>query len=390
MTYTKPPFFQWATRPAASRGLGDPPADDCVCAGVHFGDPLIQSRLQMELFTCDPAATVVSFAFWAKVARTSPPASQFYEMILFEKQDLSAARWHFDFISSANPASISNTPCQVNGTEIVGQTIAMRPGFTGFLIELTETPNDSEWCFFLGVINTGDLADPGAVWVNGQFMDYRQYSSVGPQPLLNMNGQKFCLGSTEVFNDTDGLIGDLAEVWFKVGVDLREPDGTFSDATINKFMAPGHVPRFLGDQGELPTGSPADLYFHRCEGDPLSEFLINRGTGGGPLVAFGHVTVSALPIPGTFPRPLPYRWDITGTVQVGQVLTVVDGAALFANGPITLIVYQWQILGGNFGADQPTYVVDNFPGFNVNCYVVATNAAGSFVVNSEYVGPIVP
>lgn len=56
--------------------------------------------------------------------------------------------------------------------------------------------------------------------------------------------------------------------------DLDDP------ANLKKFYFRGHARR-LGDNGELPSGSPPIVFFHWTEGDPVWNFKTNLGTGGG-------------------------------------------------------------------------------------------------------------
>lgn len=95
-----------------------------------------------------------------------------------------------------------------------------------------------------------------------------------------------------------------------------------------------------------------------------------------------YVDLSTVPQPSVLPA-------ITGTLEVGEVLTVSDGT--WSPTP-TSYGYAWFRNGAAIpGADQATYTLDPADeGAMIRARVTAINASGSFTSSSASVGPILP
>lgn len=70
--------------------------------------------------------------------------------------------------------------------------------------------------------------------------------------------------------------GCLAELWFTQGV--------YTDFSIvdnrRKFISSSLRPVYLGNSGELPTGTSPICFHHLADAETVANFALNRGTGG--------------------------------------------------------------------------------------------------------------
>jgi len=66
-------------------------------------------------------------------------------------------------------------------------------------------------------------------------------------------------------------------------------------ANRRKFIDGNGKPVFLGDNGELPTGTSPILFLHLDEGETVNNFAVNAGTGGNFTVYGTPVTASSSP-----------------------------------------------------------------------------------------------
>lgn len=120
-----------------------------------------------------------------------------------------------------------------------------------------------EWHFYTGTAHAGNYSFS---YLDGVLNTFVIHGDVGTFPL---SGLPFWIGS----NNIDPFVGDLSQLWIS-----RQQlyDGSGGDtAMLAKFTASGG-PVDLGENGELPTGTPPDIY---CNGDSV-DFRNNRGTGG--------------------------------------------------------------------------------------------------------------
>jgi type 1 fimbria pilin len=101
-------------------------------------------------------------------------------------------------------------------------------------------------------------------------------SGGGSTATININGNKFQVGSDDFGNNFNGL---LAEVWFDTS-SFFEEDGTISPYTLSLFRDPTlNIPVYLGPDGSYPSGLQPAVYL-RCENCNLGTFLLNLGYGG--------------------------------------------------------------------------------------------------------------
>lgn len=103
----------------------------------------------------------------------------------------------------------------------------------------------------------------------------------------------------------------------------------------------------------------------------LSPPRIRRWQPGGAAAGFAPINTVA-PV-------------VSGTPQVGQVLTTTDGTWIGA----VSFAYQWKSNGVNVGTNTNTYtpVVGDI-GNLITCVVTATNGNGSTPATSNAVGPV--
>lgn len=122
----------------------------------------------------------------------------------------------------------------------------------------------------------------------------------------------------------------------------------------------------------VPPLTASDLAF--VQGHPRSAASVLK-----PRLRRADSTLQAgVPVPTAAPA-------ITGTVTVGQVLTCSSGTW---TGSPTGYTYQWRrrVPGSIPGATTGTYTLAAADsGYNVECYVTATNAAGNTTTGSNFV-----
>lgn len=82
----------------------------------------------------------------------------------------------------------------------------------------------------------------------------------------------------------DKLNGGMSELWMALGTKIDFSD----EASRRKFISASGKPVYLGDNGELPTGSAPALYLN----NPYTGFGTNKGAGGNFTV---NGTLSASP-----------------------------------------------------------------------------------------------
>lgn len=108
-----------------------------------------------------------------------------------------------------------------------------------------------------------------------------RYAGIG-MSTIQFNGLSFWVGNDGI---GDFTIGSVADLWVAPGVSLLDGDGNIPLGTIRKFRNSGGKPVFLGENGELPTGTAPAVFL---SGDHAS-FPINKGTGG-PFVLTGALS----------------------------------------------------------------------------------------------------
>ncbi len=357
--------------------------------------------LALDTFACDPAATSMTVAFWTKTAR-DVGGSSFGEILNWVDTGGSPGASQIQISSQGQLSHSGGSPGRVDwANDAVTNYRTAAPPWPGaaFIQGHTDddsTPNDDLWMLQLMSFDITPRAplDWLTGYINGVstiglFSDPFAQQVVGPDTALNINGLTLSVGGTTLFTDEDGLVGEIMNIWAGVGVDLRETDGTFSDATINLFMGPGNTPKYLGDNGELVTGSPADLYLSRYDDEDVTAFFVNKGTAGGPFTIYnargGDVVASTTPNPSGEPRPVPISCDVTGLLTVGETLTVHPNFTFSPTGTS----FQWQNGQLNEGTDDPSFVNEiGDVGFLTSCIMTVSNGSGSFVSNSIFVGPI--
>jgi len=96
----------------------------------------------------------------------------------------------------------------------------------------------------------------------------------------------------------------MADVWWGVPslfVDLNIA------ANRRKFITAGLLPVFLGSNGQLPFGSPPQMYNSVPAGGVVSDFTLNRGSLGGTFSGTGLEILCTLFPPSPPPPPPPPR-----------------------------------------------------------------------------------
>jgi len=386
MPFTKPPFFQWPVKPVGSRGLGETEVpDECVICGVHFAEDTMITN--PSVIVEDPNADHILISYWLRTTRDDV-TEPFYVVAI----------WNPSALPQMQLASFSNDP--TNGspssnllqTNPLTQYNELRAQWPTAEAENVDNlgGNDNQWMHVLLQLNAAGER-PGVVLING--LQYGPELSItqGADTIAGLANLPLFIGGTGEPGSENFLLGDIAEFWVGYGIDALEPDGTFSDATIAKFLGPGNTPVPLGEHGQLPFAWLPTIFLHVCEGDDPDDFLINRGSSSSFVYEAGALTLAGTLPPGPEPRPVGL-FEITGGGGVGQVLSI-SGA--WANAP-TLIEYQWWGVVGE-PVTTPTYTpVAGDIGSFIWCVIVATNAAGSTFVdtsitpqqNERWFGPI--
>lgn len=98
---------------------------------------------------------------------------------------------------------------------------------------------------------------------------------------IAINGRDVYVGG-DIFGQ---LAGDMADFWLAPGQSLLT-GSDIAEATRRKFISAAGKPVYLGESGELPTGTPPAVFF---SGDSTG-FVTNRGTGGGFTLIDGPLT----------------------------------------------------------------------------------------------------
>ena len=136
------------------------------------------------------------------------------------------------------------------------------------------------------VLFTADLSNASnrQVWVDGVVdagATYTHYVNNNIDWVHNQD-QKMLDG----WNGPDNFQGAIAEMWF-----TNEYIGTAA-SNVNKFYI-GGKPADLGSDGSLPTGNQPIAYYSVREGDTVSDWGVNRGSGPDFFV-LGTPTIATL------------------------------------------------------------------------------------------------
>lgn len=130
---------------------------------------------------------------------------------------------------------------------------------------------------------------------------------------------------------TDGLIDLSAISQIRVGGSLTSPDLRAAlnelyvqpafgpdlsvSTNLDKFIVAGDRIN-LGDDGSIPDGNQAWLYQYGTEANPITDFAINRGDGGGPFTVEGTFDSELMYGPHRFWR---LNFSSSGTVGLVEI-----------------------------------------------------------------------
>jgi hypothetical protein len=372
--FIKPPFFQ--SSPAASRGLGVSPVTGCIPGAVHFDG---NTAITIAALIADAGDTKTAFSFWAKTVRAPNTVFEYFISNPDTTGHTLPNLWAYQ-VSGISAHHAHGTPCEagqqwnpLNQLNVLGQFWPEDEPFNPDNLG----GNDAQWMHFLVQLNSSGNR-PGAALVNGLNYSLNINDTLGADSTNGLSGLPFFIGGSGMDTNTDGnyLVGDMAEFWLASGVDMLDPiTGEFPAATVAKFIGPGNEPVYLGEHGELPTGAIPTIYNHICSGDDPADFLINRGTGGGPFTFArgGPLTLAAVP-PGLEPKPAGI-FAIVGNTVVGSVLSIPEA---FTNAPGVFDYEWWSWNLGTIVATGATYTTVNADvGDQFWAIKVGANGAGS-------------
>jgi len=170
------------------------------------------------------------------------------------------------------------------GNNKVGISMQQDSGYVRYKSRtLTSITVSSGWCHILASWNTN--TSTSNLYLNDADDEDTGYA-VDTNEVLNYTHPTHTVGasSTQILK----FNGDLFDFYYNTFeyLDITQ------EANRRKFISAAGKPVFLGDNGELPTGTSPILFLHLDDGETASNFAINAGTGG-------NFTVNGTPITAT-------------------------------------------------------------------------------------------
>ncbi len=188
--------------------------------------------------------------------------------------------------------------------------------------------------------------------LNGEVVDITDKDSGGWRELLSKFGIKSVSGEISGILKDGALAGDI------IAGDSPMEDHTIAVADFAVLYGDFKLVNYA------PTGSH----------DGAIEFTAGLESSGAISVLLNTVAPA-----------------VTGTVQVGQLLTTTNGTWLGS----PTFARQWQRNDGTgwtniSGATSLTYTIGSYAGQSIRCRITATTAYGSVIAYSNTVGPVAP
>jgi hypothetical protein len=213
-----------------------------------------------------------------------------------------------------------------------------------FSVNSDEPLSQNVWHHILGAFKVDVEPMIAVIYVDGERAAFTVEYECDLITAAPINGLPFHIGG----NDTHPPDMDLADFWMTFDQNLLVDDD-IPEATRRKFTDADGWPVYLGENGELPTGTPPTLFFHREAGSTSTPgFNENRGTGGPmgatsawPLLALSSPTDPAAP----FENPMYAPKDL--------IIGGPNGAPLRLAGPSSVGTFTLKCVNGVF-----TWVAD--------------------------------
>lgn len=160
---------------------------------------------------------------------------------------------------------------------------------TGNVSRATETLAPDQWHHLLGSAQVNIAQPIMKIYADGVFShDLAGDSTTGNSFVVTMDERVLNIGSDKFGSSTPV---DMADLWIAPGVSLLDGNGDIPAETIAKFRDSSGRPVYLGESGELPTGSAPVVFFS----GGAASFVDNKGTGGSFTLSGTLVDASSSP-----------------------------------------------------------------------------------------------